>query len=65
MPLPDGGAFVARVDVSCGLPEGFMPCPDAEDPSGLVDGNALGGSSTTDGGSDVDPLVEACACACA
>lgn len=64
MPLPDGGAFVARVDVSCGLPEGFLPCPEPADPNGLVDGNALGGSATSDGGSEPNPLVEACACAC-
>jgi len=71
LPLPDGGAFAAYVEVSCGLPEGFRPCPDPADPSALVDGNALAGSATSDGGStsdggpEPDPLVAACECACA
>ncbi len=64
MPLPDGGAFIAHVDVSCDLPDTFMPCPAA--PTDPTDGTGTSGAETTDGdGSEADPVAAACDCACA
>jgi hypothetical protein len=63
MPLPDGAAWVARVEVSCGLPEGFRPCPETIDGDRLMDANAAA-DTTTGGDVGEDPLVAACECAC-
>lgn len=63
MPLPDGGAFIAHVDVSCDLPDTFQPCPaDPGDPTGAT---ATSGAETTDGDGSEDPVAAACECACA
>jgi hypothetical protein len=66
MPMPDGSALVAIVELSCGLPRGFLPCPEPGTPDALIGGNAAADSTTDDaegGGSD-DPLALACECAC-
>ena len=64
MPLPDGGAFIARVDVSCDLPDTFMPCP--ADPTEPAAGPATSDSGTSEsGGPEPDPVAAACTCACA
>lgn len=65
MPMPDGGALVALVELSCGLPEGFLPCPEPGDTSAGGTGTGASSSSTDggDGGSE-DPLALACDCAC-
>lgn len=67
MPMPDGAALVALVELSCGLPEGFLPCPepDASSSSGGMDTGGSPTSSDTGGGEPEDPLALACACACA
>jgi hypothetical protein len=64
MPMPDGGALVALVELSCGLPRGFLPCPE---PDASAVGTETGGSPTSsdgEGGESDDPLALACACAC-
>jgi len=60
LPMPDGAALIAVVEESCNLPPGFVPCPAIPDP------DAQGDTHDTTGGVDAtEPLVQACACACA
>lgn len=65
MPMPDGGALVALVELSCGLPEGFLPCPEPDASSaGATETGASPTSSDSGDGESEDPLALACDCAC-